>query len=131
MAIVHLLLAMVAVLSGFIGLVILIKGFVDKSNKQIKLGTLLFSVMLIIGVLGGFCAGRHCCEKKCHDQERCEMMMKCMQDCNGGMMMGCGGMDSTKVDSNGMQVITKVIMDKECAKKCDMNCKKACPGEKK
>ena len=53
MAIVHLLLAMVAVLAGFIGLVILIKGFVDKSNKFIKLGTLLFSVMLIIGVLAG------------------------------------------------------------------------------
>ena len=136
MAIVHLLLAMVAVLAGFIGLVILIKGFVDKSNKFIKLGTLLFSVMLIIGVLGGFCAGRHCMNsKRCHDQERCDMMMKCMQNCNGGMMSGCASMDSTTADSNGMQVITKVIMDKECMKKCDMkcdkSCKKACPGEKK
>ena len=131
MNILYLFAAIIAVLAGFIGLIVIIKGFVDKSNKQIKLGTLLFCVMLIIGVLGAFCAGKHCMDKRrCHE----EMMEKCMHECGPMMMGGCASMDSIK-DSNGVKVITKVIMDKECMKKCDMKCDKKCdkpcPGEKK
>jgi len=44
-------------------------------------------------------------------------------DCDMDMMKGCAMGDSNAVDSNGVKVVTKVIMDKQCLKK---DCKSIC-----
>jgi hypothetical protein len=131
MSILYLFAALIAVLAGFIGLVIIIKGFVDKNNKNINLGTILVSVALIIAMSGAYCIGRRAIHsKRYHDHERMMMqncMKNCMRNCDMEMMHGCGMGDSTAMsDSNGMKIVTKVIMDKNCkmdGKKCDGKCK--------
>jgi hypothetical protein len=121
--------AVIAVLAGFIGLVIIVKGFVDKSKKNINLGTILVSVGLIIALAGGFSIGKRAINsKRYHEKERMMMKkckMECMKECDIEMMKGCGMGDSTMVDSNGMKICTKVIMDKHCGmnKKCSGKCK--------
>jgi hypothetical protein len=129
MTFLYLFAAIIAVLAGFIGLVILIKGFVDKSNKNINLGTIIVSIGLIIAISGGFSVGKRAINsKRYHEKERMMMqkcMKECMKDCDMGMMKGCGMGDSTAVDSNGVKICTKVIMDKQCgmSKKCSGKCK--------
>jgi hypothetical protein len=123
MSILYLFAALIAVLAGFIGLIIIIKGFVYKNNKNINLGTILISVALIISLSEVYCIGRRAVHsKRYHDQQRM-MMQKCMKNCDFDMMK-CGDMDdSTAVDSNGVRIVTKVIMDKQCEKKCKETCK--------
>jgi len=119
--------AILAVLGIFIGLVIIIKGFVDKSNKNIRLGTIIVSIGLIIALSGIFTIAHRANNfRKYHEMERRMMMQKCMKECNMDMMNGCGMGDSSAVDSNGMKIVTKVIMDKDCKmdKKCSGKCKK-------
>ncbi|MEI6123928.1 MAG: hypothetical protein WCQ95_09910 [Bacteroidota bacterium] len=134
MAILFLCFAIVAVLSGFIGLVILVKGFVDKNNKKIQLGTILVSVMLVLATTGAFCIARRALDsKRYHEQKREMRMEKCMKDCDfdGVEMMkgGCMGGDNMKMcDTTGMKVITKVMVDKKC---CMKDAPKTCPSQKK
>ncbi len=124
MTILYLLAAILAVLGVFIGLIIIIKGFADKSNKNIRLGTILVSIGLIIALSGSFCIAKranHFRKKMMHQRQ---MMMKdCMKDCDAEMMKACCDMDSMAVDSNGVKIVTKVIMDKQCEKKCKEVCK--------
>jgi poly-beta-1,6-N-acetyl-D-glucosamine biosynthesis protein PgaD len=124
----YLLAAILAVLGVFVGLIIIIKGFVDKSNKNIKLGTIMVSIALIIALSGATCiAIRLNHFRKKHEYERRMKMEQCMKECDFDMMEGCAGMDSISgCDSNGVKVVTKVIMDKQCkmgGKKCEGKCK--------
>jgi hypothetical protein len=129
MSFLYLLSAIIAVLAGFIGLVIIIKGFVDKNNKNINLGTILVSIGLIIALSGAFCIGKRAVKSRRYHQHEQMMMQKCMKECmkecDMEMMKGCGMGDSTAVDSNGMKICTKVIMEKGCGmnKKCSGKCK--------
>jgi len=125
MKILFLFAAIIAALGGFIGLVVIIKGFVDKSNKNIRLGTILVSIGIIVALSGGFCIGMHAVKiAKHHAWYREQMRMK-MMDCDMDMMKGCAMGDSNAIDSNGVKVVTKVIMDKKCMKKdCKGECKK-------
>jgi hypothetical protein len=124
MSILYLFAAIIAVLAGFIGLIIIIKGFVDKNNKNINLGTILVSIALIIALSGAYCIGRRAVHSYRYQKHQREMMRKCMKECNFDMMK-CNGMaDSTAMtDSNGVRIVTKVIMDKQCEKKCSEMCK--------
>jgi hypothetical protein len=127
MSILYLFLAILAVLGIFIGLVVIIKGFVDKSNKNIRLGTILVSIGLIIALSGSLCIAHRVNNfRKKHERERRMDKERCMKECNMDMMQGCGMGDSTAVDSNGVKIVTKVIMDKQCkmSKKCPGTCKK-------
>jgi hypothetical protein len=123
MSILYLFAAIIAVLAGFIGLVIIIKGFVDKNKKNINLGTILVSVALIISLSGAFCIGRRAVHSyRKHNNQRM-MMQKCLKNCDFDMKKCCPGFDSTMVDSNGVKIVTKVFMDKQCEKKCKEMCK--------
>jgi hypothetical protein len=123
MSILYLFSAIIAVLAGFIGLVIIIKGFVDKNNKNINLGTILVSVALIIALSGAFCIGRRAVHSMRNHNHQRMMMQKCMKNCDFEMMKCCDKGDSNAVDSNGVRIVTKVIMDKQCEKKCKEACK--------
>jgi hypothetical protein len=126
MKILFLFAAIIAALGGFIGLIVIIKGFVDKSNKNIRLGTILVCIGIIVALSGAFCIGMRAVKlAKHHAWYRDQMRMK-MMDCDMDMMRDCAMDDSTAVDSNGVKVVTKVIMDKQCIKKdCKGMCKKA------
>ena len=76
MNVLYLIAAIIAALAGFIGLVILIKGFIDKNNKNIKNGTIMVSIALIIALSGAYCIGMRLAKK--HDMHR-QMMMECMK----------------------------------------------------
>lgn len=117
----YLIAAIIAVLAGFIGLVILIKGFADKSDKNIKLGTLLVSIGLVIALSGVFCIGSRAAKfARYHLKNRQMMINKCMKDCDIKMMKNCMMIDSTITDSSGMKIITKMVVDKKC---CPGKCK--------
>jgi hypothetical protein len=124
MSILYLFAAIIAVLAGFIGLVIIIKGFGDKNNKNINLGTILVSIALIIALSGVYCIGRRAVHSYRYQKHERMMMKKCMKNCDFDMMKCCPGFDSTAVDSNGVKIVTKVIMDKQCEKMCKQVCKK-------
>jgi hypothetical protein len=123
MSILYLFAAIIAVLAGFIGLIIIIKGFVDKNNKNINLGTILVSVALIIALSGAYCIGRRAVHSYRYQKHQKELMNKCMKECDFDIMKCCPGFDSTAVDSNGVKIVTKVMMDKQCEKKCKEMCK--------
>ncbi len=140
MGILFLCLGIVAAISGFVGLVVLLKGFLDKNNKNIKLGTILMCVMLVIGVCGSYYIVRHAVDsRRYHEQMHKEKMKDCMKNCDMGMMGGCGmgmmkgmcmGGDDKCMkgmnDNDSVQV--KVIVDKQCCKK---DAAKTCPNQKK
>ena len=116
MAILHFLLVLVAVLLGFVGLIVIIKGFVDKNNKRIWLGTILVSIMLVIAVSGVFCVGKRVlnCKRNC-DKECTMMIDKCMKSCDPDMMKGCDP-DKMKAgccpgaDSTEKEIVTRIIV---------------------
>jgi len=125
MNILYLFAAIIAVLAGFIGLIVIIKGFVDKSNKNIKLGTILVSIGLILALSGGYCVAHRAVKMvKHHAWYRDQMMQKGMMNCDFDMMEGGGKCDSMSKDTNCMKKCTKIMIEKNCGeKKCDGKCK--------
>jgi hypothetical protein len=120
MQILFLIFAIIAVVLGFVGLITIIKGFVDKSSKKVWLGTILVCIMLILGVCGGFCIARRALDSKRYHEDKREMMAKkCGKKCNFDFLKSCCSGDSTIMgDSSEVQVIVK----KNCIKKGDGNC---------
>ena len=131
MAIGILLMVIVAVIVGFIGLITIIKGFVNKDDKKIKMGTIFVCIFLFVFVTGVFCTGKHVHKlMKRHAHER-EMKMKhggFGPGCEMEMIKGCMENGEMTKDSNGVRIETKVIMDKDCEHKCDP---KTCADHKK
>jgi len=115
MQILFLIFAIVAVVLGFVGLIVIIKGFVDKSNKKIWLGTILVSIMLVLGVLGGFCISKRALDsKRYHEKQRMMKDKKCGGNCNyDAFNPCCPGDTSVCGDSTEVQV----IVEKKCIKK--------------
>ena len=130
MSILYLFAAIIALLGFFIGLVIIVKGFVYKNNKHVNLGTILVSIGLIIALSGMFCVAKranHFRKKMMHERQM--KMQECMKACDMDMDMmdGCGKKDTViNGDTVCIKTATKVIMDKNCSmsgKKCDGKCK--------
>jgi hypothetical protein len=116
---IYLFAAIIAVLAGFIGLIVIIKGFVDKSNKNIQLGTILVSIGLIIALSGGFCIGMRAAKfAKFQIKSRHLLMEKSMKECDFDMMKHCTMGDSMSMDSNCMKICIKGTMDKKCQGMC-------------
>lgn len=125
MNILYLFAAIIAVLAGFIGLIVIIKGFADKSNKNIKMGAILVSIGIILVLSTGFCIGiRAIRMAKHHAWYKEQMQQKCMKDCNFDMMEGCAQGDSMSGDTACIKKCTKVMIQKDCGtQKCDGKCK--------
>jgi hypothetical protein len=128
MSILYLFSAIIAVLGVFVGLIIIIKGFAYKSNKNINLGTILVSIGLIVALSGAFCIAQranHFRKKMMHKREI--MMKECMKECDMDEMEGCAVKDTViNGDTVCIKTATKVIMEKNCSmsgKKCDGKCK--------
>lgn len=118
MAVLFLVVAILAVLLGFVGIIIIIKGFVDKSNKKIQMGTILVCIMLILAVSGAFCIGKRAINsKRYHDNQRSMMIDKCMKECGPDMMKdGCPGMNKggcgmPAEDTVEQKIVTKIIVN--------------------
>lgn len=114
MQILFLLFAFVAVVLGFVGLIVIIKGFVDKSNKKIWIGTVLVTMMLILGVLGAFYVSKRALDsKRYHEKQRLMRDKKCGGNCNyDAFKPCCPGDTSACGDSTEVQV----IVEKKCCK---------------
>ncbi len=115
MQILFLFFAILAVVLGFVGLIVIIKGFVDKSNKKIWVGTVLVSIMLILGVLGAFCVSKRALDsKRFHEKQRMMRDKKCGNNCNFDDFKPCCSRDTSACcDSTEVQV----IIEKKCIKK--------------
>ncbi|PIP53625.1 MAG: hypothetical protein COX07_09700 [Bacteroidetes bacterium CG23_combo_of_CG06-09_8_20_14_all_32_9] len=78
---------LISVLLGFIGLVVLINGFVNKLPKKINLGTILVCISLFLCVSGFFCVSarsyRKVKAKISYHEKMCrqDMRYKCMPFC--------------------------------------------------
>lgn len=128
MSILYLFAAIIAVLGFFIGLVVIIKGFVNKNDKNINLGTILVSIGLIIALSGVFCLGQRAVKvARCQLNQRHMMMQQCIKDCDVEIMKCCELDDSTALDSNCMKKCTKELIEKGCMKK---PCSGPCKGHK-
>ncbi|HOY32366.1 MAG TPA: DUF4149 domain-containing protein [Bacteroidales bacterium] len=114
MKILFLIFSMIAVVLGFVGLITIIKGFVDRSNKKIWLGTFFICIVLILGVLGAYYIGDRALQsKRFHDNERL-MMKKCADMPDFGMFRHCCPGDST---TTGDSTCMKMVIEKKCIKK--------------
>jgi len=115
MAILFLLLAIIAVIAGFVGLVVIIKGFVDKNNKNVWVGTGLVCIMLSIAVCGVFWLGRRAVmEKKHYEREHFMMNKRCSGSGDFEMYKSCCPGDSI---ASGDSTEVQVIVEKKCIKK--------------
>ncbi|HNW88790.1 MAG TPA: hypothetical protein PKN48_03955 [Bacteroidales bacterium] len=123
MQIFFLIFAVVAVVLGFVGLITIIKGFVDKNNSRVWLGTIMVCIMLILGVCGAFVIAKKALVAKRVYQKTHGMInnsnydYKCMHD---AFKSCCPGDTTICGDSTEMQV----IVEKKCIKKGDG---KPCP----
>jgi len=115
MAILLLILTIIAVIAGFVGLVVIIKGFVDKSNKEIWLGTILVCIMLSMAVFGAFLCGKRAIKAKKHYEREHFMMYKMHGDADEFEMYKncCSGDSIASGDSTEVQV----VVEKKCIKK--------------
>jgi len=118
MAVLFLILAIIAVVAGFIGLVLIIKGFVDKSNKKVWMGTALVCFMLIMAVCGAFLIGKRAIKAKKHFEREHFMMNTCCGDDFKLYKNCCRGDSLTTGDSTEVQV----IVEKKCIKKGGTPC---------
>ena len=67
------LLVLIAMPLGFIGLVVLINGFVNKVSQKINLGTILISIALVMLITGCFLISKRCINAM-KNYECCEKM---------------------------------------------------------
>jgi hypothetical protein len=127
--------AIVGVVLGLAGIVILINGFVKKDDKLVWRGSIITGITLILIVSGVFCGAHKCvsmiqkhrmnkeirCEK--FEMDHCQMMNDSMM-MDDSTMTGC---DTTmKMKCNHMK---KMDCEKE---KCNHEkCKSKCPHETK
>ena len=120
MALLLLILTIIAVVAGFTGLVLIIKGFVDKSNKKVWIGTALVCLMLSMAVCGAFVIGKKAIKAKKHfEKEHFMMNGWCGDGADFKMHKNCCPGDSiTTGDSTEVQV----IVEKKCIKKCGTPC---------
>lgn len=114
MAVLFLILAIIAVVAGFIGLVLIIKGFVDKSNKEVWLGTVLVCIMLSMAVCGTFFIGKKVIKAKKHfEREHFMMNTWCGDEDDFKMDRNCCARDSV---TTGDSTEVRVIVEKKCIK---------------
>jgi len=131
------ILALLAVLLGFIGLVVLIRGFVDKNTKGINKGTIIVCIALAMIVTGAFVGSLRCYMLHKQQRNNHEMMMHKMMGHEGMEMFmdkECCEGDSAKMCKGDKMMIEKKEMKGEgCDKKCDhKTCDPAkCPHDKK
>jgi cytoskeletal protein CcmA (bactofilin family) len=127
--------AIVAVVLGLTGIVILINGFVKKDDKLVWRGSIITGITLILIVSGVFCGAHKCVtmmqKHRMNKEIRCEKFE--MDHCN--MMSGDSMMmnDTTSGnDTNGMKMKCNHMKKMDCEKgKCDHEkCKSKCPHEK-
>ena len=121
MAILFLVFAIVALVLGFVGLITIIKGFVDKNNKNIWLGTILVCIMFILGLCGTFFVARKALDsKRFHEGQSGLMFNKCDDKCmQNAFKVCCPGDSAAFGDSTEVQVVVeKKCMQKEGGKTC-------------
>lgn len=120
MEILFILFAIVAVVLGFVGLIVIIKGFVDKSNKKVWIGTALVCFMLIMAVCGAYVIGKKAIKaKKRFEKEYFEMNRWCGDTDDFKMYKNCCRGDSI---TTGDSTEVRVIVEKKCIKKGDTPC---------
>jgi hypothetical protein len=133
MGILILLLGILAVILGFVGFVFIIKGFIDKDDKKIHLGTIFMCVMLIIGVSGAFYIGKSALGYKFCQRNQTTITNdnECKKGSDNeiiGKILDCAQGDMTaKLDSNGLRFEMKFFLDKKqyqkkCMKKDGQKC---------
>jgi len=111
-------LAILVVISGFVGLITIIKGFIDKNDKKIYLGTILICIVLVIGVIGTFYVGKRIVNYKRY-QENFPVVIEDQYNkrINNTAMYNfinyCQGEMSAKLDSNKFEMNMKVVFDKK------------------
>jgi|GEM_PF-3068111 len=111
-------LALATVLIGFIGLVGLVGGFVEKAPKKVKMGTIMVCISLGLMVSGLFCVSAHCLKKA---KARHQMEMKCRMGMERECMekSDCCPEGDMKGDSNDVKVCKKITVEEKCLQKCD------------
>ena len=113
------LLAILVVVSGFVGIITIIKVFIDRNDKKIHLGTLLICVVLVIAVTGTFFIGKRVVNYKWYHENNPVVMME--DQCNKGInktamynfINFCQGEMSAKLDSNKFEMNMRVVFDKK------------------
>ncbi|MCK9612130.1 MAG: hypothetical protein PHR81_10410 [Bacteroidales bacterium] len=128
MTIIAYLLALVGVIIGFMGLIIIIKGFADKSNKKIHLGTILVCITLAIAVTGGFCAARHAIKFVRYHASECQKGQMDFNKCCGFKFNHKGMCASGDTTITSDSTCVKVIVEKTCVKEGE---KSPCPHHNK
>lgn len=122
-----LIFAISAVVAGFTGLILIIKGFVDKNDKKIYLGTIVICVVLVIAVIGTFFIGKRVVNYKRYFENN--PVVKMTDECNKGIknvgiynfINYCQGEMSAKLDSNKFEMNMKVVFDKKEYNKKEYN----------
>ncbi len=113
------LVTILVVVSSFIGLIMIIKGFIDKNDKKIHLGTIVICVVLVIAVMGAFFIGKRVVNYKRYFENN--PVVKMTDECNKGIknvgiynfINYCQGEMTAKLDSNKFEMNMKVVFDKK------------------
>ena len=109
-------LAILTLLLGFIGLVVLIYGFRNNNLGNIKKGSVLFSISLILFVTMSFLVAKKAVR---HYKYRMHSMEKCMQmneQCKSMMENDCSSMCDEGMSMTGKGDSTIVIIEKKVIK---------------
>ncbi len=105
MQITLLVLALIGAIIGLFGLVTMVKGFLDKSNSKIWLGTVLVGIMLAIGICGSFVLTRKVVNAKRNAEKECRNAWKNFKsEYVFGLYKPNCNHDSTKCDSMKMNM---------------------------
>ena len=118
MAITLFILALLAALLGFIGLIVLIYGFKSNTLGNIKKGTVIFCIAIILAMVSFFIVGKKCVR---HYKNKVHSIGVMMSDNDCGphqfhkemMMKGCcPGKDMMVTEKGDTTICVKTIIEK-------------------